>query len=84
MPFAFAGRLDWWRGWLFLASLLLIAGVSFAGLRRRHPDLLRRRLVRVQTELGHRVIATGPYRVVRHPMYSGLMLLLPGAALVLG
>ncbi|MGA7409777.1 MAG: isoprenylcysteine carboxylmethyltransferase family protein [Bryobacteraceae bacterium] len=42
------------------------------------------RHVRVQTELGHRVITTGPYRVVRHPMYSGLMLLLPGCALVLG
>ena len=42
------------------------------------------RHVRVQTELGHHVITTGPYRVVRHPMYSGLMLLLPGCALVLG
>jgi len=39
---------------------------------------------RVQTELGHHVITTGPYRVVRHPMYSGLMLVLPGCALVLG
>jgi protein-S-isoprenylcysteine O-methyltransferase Ste14 len=155
LPFAFAGRLDWWRGWLFVGSLLLIAGVSFAVLRRKNPDLMRRRLewqpgvkrferfvlavaivgflsfyavagldarygwsqlsaawiwpgialellgfvpiylaiaenpflerqVRVQTELGHHVIATGPYRVVRHPMYSGLMLLLPGCALVLG
>lgn len=155
LPFAFAGRLDWWRGWLFVGSLLLIAVVSFAVLRRKNPDLMRRRLewqpgvqrfetfvlaaaavsflglyavagldaryswsqlsaawiwpgialellgfvpiylalaenpflerqVRVQTELGHRVITTGPYRLVRHPMYSGLMLLLPGCALVVG
>src|SRR5208283_459638 len=155
LPFVFAGRLDWWRGWLFVGSLLIIAGVSFGVLRRKNPDLMRRRLewqpgvkrfdrfvlaativgflsfyavagldarygwsqlsaawvwpgialeflgfvpiflaiaenpflerqVRVQTELGHHVITTGPYRVVRHPMYAGLMLLLPGCALVLG
>ena len=44
VPFAFAGRLDWWRGWLFVGSLLLIAGVSFAVLRRKNPDLMHRRL----------------------------------------
>jgi protein-S-isoprenylcysteine O-methyltransferase Ste14 len=135
--------------------LLLIAGVSFAVVRRKNPDLMRRRMerqpgvkgfdkfvlaamivgflsffavagldarygwsqlsaawvwpgialellgfvpifleiaenpflerqVRIQSELGHHVITTGPYRVVRHPMYSGLVLLLPGGALVLG
>jgi protein-S-isoprenylcysteine O-methyltransferase Ste14 len=155
VPFAFAGRLNWWRGWLFVGSMLLIAGISFAVMRRRNPDLMRRRLqqpsgvkpfdrfvlavtaagflslyavagldarygwsqlsltwtwvglamellgfvpiylsvaenpflerqVRIQTELDHLVITTGPYRVVRHPMYCGLMLLLPGSALVLG
>ena len=46
LPFAFAGRLNWWRGWLFFGSLLLIAGVSFAVLRRKNPDLMRRRLER--------------------------------------
>ena len=44
LPFACAGRLDWWRGWLFTGSLLLIAGVSFAVLRRKNPDLMRRRM----------------------------------------
>jgi len=155
VPFAFAGRLDWWRGWLFVGSLLVIAVASFALLQRKNPDLMRRRLawqpgverfdrfvlaativgflsffavaglderfgwsqvsaawvwpgialevlgfvpiylaivenpfletqVRIQTELDHHVITTGPYRVVRHPMYAGLMLLLPGGALILG
>ena len=30
--------------------------------------------VRVETERGQHVISTGPYRFVRHPMYSGLVL----------
>lgn len=44
LSFAFAGRLNWWRGWLCVGSLLLIAGVSSAVLRRKSPDLMRRRL----------------------------------------
>ena len=31
---------------------------------------------------GHQVITRGPYRFVRHPMYSGLLLVLLGGALV--
>ena len=155
LPFAFAGRLNWWRGWLFFASMLLAALVSYAALSRRSPGLLNRRLerprgaepfdryvlavlmagflglfavagldarfgwsqlgaawvgpglalevlgfvpiylavagnpflesqVRIQRELGHQVMTTGPYGVVRHPMYAGLLLMLPGGGLILG
>lgn len=31
-----------------------------------------------------RVISTGPYRIVRHPMYSGAMIMLVGVPLALG
>lgn len=41
-------------------------------------------VVRVQSERGHRVISTGPYAFVRHPMYSGAVLFLLGIALLLG
>lgn len=41
-------------------------------------------VVRVQAERGHRVISTGPYAFVRHPMYSGAILFLVGIALLLG
>ena len=40
--------------------------------------------VRIQTDRGHKVVTSGPYRIVRHPFYAGAMLLYPGTALVLG
>jgi protein-S-isoprenylcysteine O-methyltransferase Ste14 len=38
--------------------------------------------VRIQTERGHRVIAVGPYRLVRHPGYAALVLWAVAAPLV--
>jgi len=40
--------------------------------------------VRVQEDRGHAVVVVGPYRFVRHPMYAGTIIGLPGAALTLG
>jgi len=40
--------------------------------------------VRVQTERGQTVVSTGPYRYVRHPLYSGFVLYALGTALLLG
>jgi protein-S-isoprenylcysteine O-methyltransferase Ste14 len=40
--------------------------------------------VRIQTDRGHNVVASGPYRLVRHPMYVGLILLHASIALILG
>lgn len=40
--------------------------------------------VRIQTERGHKVIDTGPYAIVRHPMYVACFVLFPGIALALG
>ena len=39
---------------------------------------------RVQSERGQRVVQQGPYRVVRHPMYTSLIVLMIGIALILG
>jgi protein-S-isoprenylcysteine O-methyltransferase Ste14 len=41
-------------------------------------------VVKLQTERGHRVVSTGPYAWVRHPMYSGSVLFFVGAPLLLG
>jgi protein-S-isoprenylcysteine O-methyltransferase Ste14 len=40
--------------------------------------------VRIQSDRQHRVIDSGPYRIVRHPGYAAALLLLFGMALVLG
>lgn len=40
--------------------------------------------IRLQPDRGQRVISTGPYAVVRHPMYSVALVFLPGIALLLG
>lgn len=41
-------------------------------------------VVRIQDERGQTVVSTGPYRYVRHPMYSGFLLFVLGTALLLG
>jgi protein-S-isoprenylcysteine O-methyltransferase Ste14 len=40
--------------------------------------------VRIQSERNHAVVSSGPYRIVRHPMYVGMILLYPATALMLG
>ncbi|MGJ4854220.1 isoprenylcysteine carboxylmethyltransferase family protein [Labrys sp. La1] len=62
---------------LYLASTLFIMWVfrenSFAA-----P------VVKVQAERHHYVISTGPYAVIRHPMYAGVMLYFIGTPLLIG
>jgi protein-S-isoprenylcysteine O-methyltransferase Ste14 len=41
-------------------------------------------VVRIQTERGHTVISTGPYRYVRHPAYVGMILVVLGAPILMG
>jgi protein-S-isoprenylcysteine O-methyltransferase Ste14 len=42
------------------------------------------RTVRIQAERGHHVVDTGPYAVVRHPMYAALFFAYADTALALG
>jgi protein-S-isoprenylcysteine O-methyltransferase Ste14 len=41
-------------------------------------------VVKVQAARHHRVVSSGPYAFVRHPMYSGIMLFFLGVPLLLG
>ena len=40
--------------------------------------------IRLQAERGQTVVTTGPYAVVRHPLYASTLLFLIGAPLLLG
>jgi protein-S-isoprenylcysteine O-methyltransferase Ste14 len=40
--------------------------------------------VRVQSDIGHRVVDSGPYGAVRHPGYSGILVFYVGLPLMLG
>lgn len=40
--------------------------------------------VRIQTERGHTVCTAGPYRVVRHPMYVGVIMTILAMPILLG
>jgi protein-S-isoprenylcysteine O-methyltransferase Ste14 len=66
-----------------LGALLLLAGYAliawtFAANSFASPAL------RMQRDRGHRVIDTGPYAHIRHPMYAGALLLFLGIPLFLG
>jgi len=41
-------------------------------------------VVKLQPQRGHHVVDTGPYAVVRHPMYAGATIMMPSIALMLG
>jgi protein-S-isoprenylcysteine O-methyltransferase Ste14 len=41
-------------------------------------------VVRIQRERGHQLISTGPYAIVRHPLYAGAILFFVATPLLLG
>ena len=70
--------------WLNLTGFILIAfGYTFAAWAVAENRFFSS-VVRIQTERGHVVCDTGPYRFVRHPGYAGNVLPLFGIVLALG
>jgi protein-S-isoprenylcysteine O-methyltransferase Ste14 len=86
------GVLDSSRWHLTPAVPLPVRGLALAGLaasmtmfyRAMHENHFFSAVVRVQAERGHRVVDSGPYAVVRHPGYAGLLLGTPLSGLALG
>src|SRR5262245_43235751 len=66
-----------------LGGALVIAGF-LATARVLRENTFAAPVVRVQVERGQRVVDTGPYAVVRHPMYASALLYLVGMPLLLG
>ena len=69
-------RFGWSRvpRWLTILSQVLVFAGYLITLWVMKVDSFASRTV--QVEEGHRVISTGPYRLVRHPMYFGAVLML--------
>jgi len=70
--------------WTGTAGALLIAASIVIVCWTCRANSFAAPVVRIQAERHHRVATTGPYRFVRHPMYSGSLLMLVGIPLLLG
>jgi protein-S-isoprenylcysteine O-methyltransferase Ste14 len=73
--------MPFWTVYPGIATFILSAAlITWVLVKNPHAESS----VRIQEDRGHTVIASGPYRFVRHPMYVGLILLHASMALVLG
>ncbi len=70
-----------WLSWLGIGGF--IAGNAIVDATFR-ANPFTAPVVRVQHERHHQVVTTGPYRMVRHPMYAGASLFLVCTPLILG
>lgn len=69
-------------GWRSLGAALTVAGVAVAIWSRFYIG--RNWSAAVTVKEGHELIRSGPYSVVRHPIYSGFLLALLGTAIYAG
>ena len=77
------------RGWIGPSPILVglgfavqLAGFALAAWARRH--LGRNWSGAVATQEGHQLVRSGPYRLVRHPIYAAMLLMFVGPALISG
>ncbi|MBB5895945.1 methyltransferase family protein [Kutzneria kofuensis] len=69
-------------GWLLAIVLLIVLGGGFRLWSIASLGRYFRAVVHIQED--HRVVRTGPYRVLRHPSYTGLLVGMLGIALLFG
>jgi protein-S-isoprenylcysteine O-methyltransferase Ste14 len=73
-------RLFPWAPWEFwIAALITAAGLLFAVWARVH--LGRNWSISVTIKQSHELVSTGPYALVRHPIYTGLLIAIVGSAI---
>ncbi|MGB7789334.1 methyltransferase family protein [Methanoregula sp.] len=69
---------------LNILGFVMLAGSFFLFFRSFTDNTFLSPLVRIQEDRGQRVVSTGVYGFVRHPMYLGAILMFIGAPLLLG
>ena len=70
--------------WMNILGGAGLAGSFFLFFRSYTDNTFLSPLVRIQEERGQKVVSTGVYGFVRHPMYLGGILMFVGAPLLLG
>jgi protein-S-isoprenylcysteine O-methyltransferase Ste14 len=86
------GAMDGGRWHMIAPVPALVRAAALAGMamsfilvfRSMHENHYFSAVVRVQEERGHRVVDTGPYSVIRHPGYAGMIAGVPLSGLALG
>ncbi|MBN2223463.1 MAG: isoprenylcysteine carboxylmethyltransferase family protein [Deltaproteobacteria bacterium] len=82
-----AGRFGWTHGlplWVYPVSVV-VYGASFAFTRwAMQTNRWFSSVVRIQTERDQQVVWEGPYRFVRHPGYTGIIVSFVSAPFILG
>ena len=73
---------DDWYIWAGIGAAITLAGLLFTVWARIHLGKNWSGVITIKE--GHELIASGPYSVVRHPIYSGLLLAAFGQAVVDG
>lgn len=70
-----------WLQWIGAAGILLTMWIWFLIFRE---NTFLAPVVKIQKERGHKVISSGPYAIVRHPMYATALVFFAATALLLG
>jgi protein-S-isoprenylcysteine O-methyltransferase Ste14 len=83
VPSALGGQLWPQNEFTFFAgALLLLSGLGFALWARVHLGEFWSSAVTLKE--GHRLIRTGPYALVRHPIYTGILMGIAGTVTAIG
>ncbi len=77
-------RLSHLPAWTQVLGALLILAAMYAFYRTFRENSFAAPVVKIQKERGQTVVTTGPYALVRHPMYAGGSLLFFGVPMLLG
>jgi protein-S-isoprenylcysteine O-methyltransferase Ste14 len=82
-----SGRFHWspilhWSLYILAIILTLFGHLLFLIAKRENKFFST--VVRIQTERGHKVCDTGPYKILRHPGYSGMIISTLGFPLLFG
>ena len=70
--------------WGEISGGVLIVGAFLGSAQVLRANRFAATEIRLQPERGQAVVSSGPYAVVRHPMYAYALLLIVGAPLLLG